>query len=418
MKFGLLSYKTTMNMGDDIWCYAASRFLPRIDYFIDRERTAEFESADGEPVAILMAGWFMWEKYSWPPARCLIPKFISFHYWIGENSLASPAKEQFITGLGADYLNAYGPIGCRDQFTVDLMRRNGVEAYFSGCVTLTLPNMPKIEAEEEYACLVDLDDDIERQARKELEGTGFAVITRTHKVDYYHGNADVSWDDRFRAVEALLMDYQNAKLVVTSRLHCALPCLAMGVPVLLVSRKENDDRMTPYRSWLHRVSPDDFLSGNTAYDFASPPPNPTDYLEARENLIREITAFADGMKDDTRPLEDLAKTKYTPLELYAWQSGAMRGVLHEWRAGTRERAEKTAAYKAKKAGEIEKLKEKNAALSAKNTELREKNAALKEKNEKLRETNTELRKALGSINPIWIIKRFLGNLYRRLRKPT
>ena len=38
MKYGLVIYKDTDNIGDDILSYAASRFLPQIDYIIDREQ--------------------------------------------------------------------------------------------------------------------------------------------------------------------------------------------------------------------------------------------------------------------------------------------------------------------------------------------------------------------------------------------
>jgi hypothetical protein len=35
--------------------------------------------------------------------------------------------------------------------------------------------------------------------------------------------------------EELLHKYAKAKLVITSRIHCALPCLAMGTPVIFVN---------------------------------------------------------------------------------------------------------------------------------------------------------------------------------------
>ncbi len=34
--------------------------------------------------------------------------------------------------------------------------------------------------------------------------------------------------------KALLQRYANAKLVITSRIHAALPCLGLGTPVILV----------------------------------------------------------------------------------------------------------------------------------------------------------------------------------------
>ena len=37
MKYGLVVYKETDNIGDDILSYSARRFLPSLDYIIDRE---------------------------------------------------------------------------------------------------------------------------------------------------------------------------------------------------------------------------------------------------------------------------------------------------------------------------------------------------------------------------------------------
>ena len=35
--------------------------------------------------------------------------------------------------------------------------------------------------------------------------------------------------------EDLLNKYARAKMVITSRIHCALPCLALGTPVIFVN---------------------------------------------------------------------------------------------------------------------------------------------------------------------------------------
>ena len=37
MNYGIMYYKSTDNIGDDIQTYTAVRFLPHIDYHIDRE---------------------------------------------------------------------------------------------------------------------------------------------------------------------------------------------------------------------------------------------------------------------------------------------------------------------------------------------------------------------------------------------
>ena len=42
MKYGLLYYKDTDNIGDDIQTYAQSLFLPSIDYIVDRDNIDSF----------------------------------------------------------------------------------------------------------------------------------------------------------------------------------------------------------------------------------------------------------------------------------------------------------------------------------------------------------------------------------------
>src|SRR5690606_16492447 len=42
-------------------------------------------------------------------------------------------------------------------------------------------------------------------------------------------------NEKFEMAENLLKKYAKAKLVITSRIHCALPCLALGTPVIFVN---------------------------------------------------------------------------------------------------------------------------------------------------------------------------------------
>jgi hypothetical protein len=87
----------------------------------------------------------------------------------------------------------------------------------------------------------------------------------------------------FRTSKAreLLRRYSAAKLVITSRLHCALPCLALGTPVVLLRRGvESDPRFDGLRE-LVRFHSDD--SHPVKIDWQNPDPNPDFYLRyARE----------------------------------------------------------------------------------------------------------------------------------------
>ena len=47
--------------------------------------------------------------------------------------------------------------------------------------------------------------------------------------------------------------YVNARLVITKNLHCALPCLAMNVPVVLVISKYDHDRFQGLSPFLNII---------------------------------------------------------------------------------------------------------------------------------------------------------------------
>lgn len=329
MNFGIIYNKSNMNVGDDIQAYATARFLPRVDYFIDRETIDTFQSDNGEPVAVIMNAWYMWHKWNWPPSKTIYPLMTGFHY--ADHELAnqwygSPLKFQFLSGVGGAYLNAYGPVGCRDLFTLERLRENGIAAYFSGCITLTLPNMPARADRGQYVCVVDVlkkgRDKIHELLDEKIEVREFSHLRERDET--------LSWDDRQAMVRELLTTYQNARCVVTRRLHCALPCLAMGVPVLLVRGSEDDTRFDPYYDWLHHATLDDFVSGNFDYDFLNPPANKDDYLPYRESLAKAAADFAAQAQAETRTVDALNKLGATEEEIIRWRHDVMKQALDLW----------------------------------------------------------------------------------------
>lgn len=332
MKYGVLMHKITMNLGDDIQAYASAQFLPQIDYIVDRENLDTFQSEGNEPVGVIMSAWWMWQKWNWPPAECIIPKMTSMH--INQYTIyrkASPIQNEWLQGIGGDYFRAYGPIGCRDEESLNYFRERDVEAYFSGCITLTLPKQKKTPDEGTYVCLVDLNPQLEAAARKWLEGTGLEVRVLTHHCDYRKSNA--SMEERFKVVEDTLTQYQNAKMVITRRLHVTLPCLAMETPVLAIvdmNDTGNTTRWAPYYKWVHSISENDFKDGKFDYDFNSPLPNKKDYLETRNKLIAEIQEFIDSTKTLNVPLCDLKKTRFSEEEARKWQFDLMHWTLDTW----------------------------------------------------------------------------------------
>ncbi len=329
MRFGILYNKSNMNIGDDIQAYATARFLPRVDCFIDRETIDSFRSEDGEPVAVIMNAWYMWHKWNWPPSKYIYPLMTGFHYadhQLANQWFGSPLKFEFLDGVGARWLNAYGPVGCRDLFTLRHLQERGINAYFSGCITLTLPQMPETEDKGQYVCVVD----VFKKGRDKLHSLLDGKIEVREISHLRERDETLSWEARQTMVKELLTVYQNARCVVTRRLHCALPCLAMGVPVLLVRGDEDDTRFEPYYDWLHYAPLDDFAEGKFDYDFLDPPPNKTDYLPYREALIKAAGEFAEQAEGETRSADELNRLDCTEEELIRWRHDVMKRSLDLW----------------------------------------------------------------------------------------
>ena len=51
-------------------------------------------------------------------------------------------------------------------------------------------------------------------------------------------------DDKMNCARTLLQTYAKAKFVVTSRIHCALPCLGLETPVIFVTSENLDTGKT------------------------------------------------------------------------------------------------------------------------------------------------------------------------------
>ncbi len=402
MKYGVLFNKNNMNIGDDIQAYATSRFLPSIDYFIDREHIDEFKTDDEKAVAVIMNAWYMWAKWNWPPSKYIYPHFVGFHYADHQlaHQIGTPVKFEFLDGLGKDYMNAYGPIGCRDKFTLNKLQEMGIDSYFIGCITLTLPKMPETKDKGTYICIVDVDK-VARDKLVKMLGDKIEIREFSHDRPR---QPDMSWDDRVKMIEERLTIYQNARCVISKRLHCVLPCLAMDVPVFLLKYLKDDIRFDPYYDLLHKASTAEFMADDYNYDFLNPPENKKAFIEIRDNIeksCREFIEYTKGLSDDPNVL---CKTTYTENELEKWRHDTMKKVLDIWLYDRRTLMEESRARKAqinvlnKQQKELNKtvkeLKENKKTLKEKNLQLKDKKSRLKDKVQNLENELKQTKKEL------------------------
>lgn len=287
MKYGIIVFDKTFNIGDDIQSYAAMKQLPQIDYYIEREKLNEFVSKNGEKVKTIMSGWFLHNRYCFPPSQYIDPLFISCHFSPLDDG--SGITHEYMQGYAAEYMKCYEPIGCRDKVTEELFTANQIKVYRSHCLTLTIPKLANIKKEKKIV-LTDVSEKIKEKVTSEYSSIG-KVKTATHFLDS-NKNSKLSYKERMNNVEKLLKEYQSAELVITTRLHCALPCLALGTPVLLIFDHKNQDvvnRIGDYRDLLDYCSEDEFLSYGLEKYFIKEAR--IDHLEIKKQLCRKIQSF-------------------------------------------------------------------------------------------------------------------------------
>jgi hypothetical protein len=212
IRFATLSY-SSINLGDDIQTVATLPFLNQPSHSFDRD-TLALQQSEYTYIILMNAWWAVDPKRAFPPPGCFLPVFIGFH-------LAQSSLWHFSETHCVAYLKTHAPIGCRDLYTMKTLQQWGVEAFFSGCLSTTFYKRDK-EVIHGKIILVDAaraDSLIPDSLKKE------AIIT-THR--YTRDPAT-----REKAVNDLLHLYRtSASMVITTRLHAALTCSAMGIPVV------------------------------------------------------------------------------------------------------------------------------------------------------------------------------------------
>lgn len=330
MKYGLFTYKHShnklINIGDYVQSLAAKQFLPRVDEYVERD---ELNSLKGDEIKIIMNGWYTHYPGNWPPSDVLNPLFVSFHL------NKSVSEEMMNNEAIVQYFKSKGPIGCRDYDSCEIMKKAGIDAYYSGCLTTTLNYKESIfetkPGRNNKIVLVDVlfKDDLRMRFKrnklyilrdllkgdivnlKKVKKYIDALIPNEHKEEistmtcYY--NANTSESQRFEQATNILKELASAKIVVTSRIHIALPCLALGTPVLFVfggqlTNLQEFRRLDGIIHLMNVLVEDDFdtsaehLKGISFYrknevDWNNPPKNPDHYVAIRNSLIKKCESF-------------------------------------------------------------------------------------------------------------------------------
>ena len=216
MKYGLLSVPWGHNIGDAVQSMLIHDMyrehgIDKVEY-LSVGHTGGYK---GQRLFLPMNACHVYggeqDAYKFMPSKDIDYLYLGFHLHGNLRSFGRRVR------LKSDY-----PIGCRDVPTRDFLRGLGYNAYFSGCISMTLPRREG----GDYRLVYVIDDD----AKKGLpfcDPVDLRVMTSLCLED------GMPWEKaEEKARERLNLLRDTAKLVLTSRLHVYLPCVAMGIPVI------------------------------------------------------------------------------------------------------------------------------------------------------------------------------------------
>lgn len=266
------------NLGDYVQTLATRRALAQVlpvkgfSYW-DRD-SLSFYKSDNQSVdraICVMQGWFS-HSLGFLPNKNIIPVWLGSHF--------DEATQKYLKEILVMNPNYFCPeVGCRDLYTLDFCRKFHVPSYLSRCLTLTFPRRTETD-EHEKNFLVDIPESWENLLPKQILDESVRVHQRWVKFEDEH------WSQSMERAEALLLEYKSkAKLVITTALHCAAPCVAMGIPVILIQEDslENVKRFSALKGILPYYTVQDLQNGKINFS-----PNPVDIEPLKIALLENL----------------------------------------------------------------------------------------------------------------------------------
>lgn len=265
--FLLFSYESHLlklnyiNLGDYIQTIATKNALQNIFsninfLFHDRDTLTSYYQKE-KIITVIMQGWFSHSKYFIPNNNTL-PVFVGTHFAPGIYNF----MQRFINFYPWFFKDKQ--IGCRDFETLRFCQTMGLDSYLSRCLTLTLPKRDEdIVGDTIY--FVGISKDMLAYIPDKLKNSAEHINQQEASFEV---DGSLDWKNLYRKTEGLLQTYKNkAKLIVTSALHCAAPCTAMGIPVVLIAKnQENINRFSAIKGIIPIYTYDDLISNRINFN--------------------------------------------------------------------------------------------------------------------------------------------------------
>jgi hypothetical protein len=138
------------------------------------------------------------------------------------------------------WLATQGLIGCRDPATAEALQAEGIAAEVTGCLTFSLPERPGPPTFDKGRVLVVVGEGTGALPPLALQAMPDELLARAEII--VQRRAMTRWpltardmEDNDRIAAHLLARYRaEAMLVVTPLHHVAAPCMAAGIPVVVI----------------------------------------------------------------------------------------------------------------------------------------------------------------------------------------
>ena len=228
------------NIGDVLQAVAVADHLPNPPLVLDREDLSA--AASHERLLLFANGWYMHDYSKFPPPQNLVPIYASVHF----SNAAILQKRENIA-----HFKKHGPIGARDRKTLFMLRASGIPSYYSGCFTVGLKARVGGTGERRLMVVDGVDHKLPDAAVEEI---GRRLGMRPHRISHDPVGTNLTFEEyatqSFVRAGELLRTYCSSEIVVTTKIHCALPCVAMGVPVVLIHPNPSEERLAPAAEFL------------------------------------------------------------------------------------------------------------------------------------------------------------------------
>ena len=299
--------KKVKNIGDYIQKIAITQYLNNTIYYIDREDLYKFEST--KEIKTIINGVYLWNPNHWPPSDNINPLFISIHifpfaeeklftnanieYWkkyapIGCRDLGT--LEMFKKHNIPAYFSACATLTLGDKYIFKGIRHGiyFVDPYiplplFKDGASLKKINITEIPST--FTFYLNNRKVIKLLAKKDFfslygpnwghshyRGLKLMFMKHYHAMQFYKLysqkfskelllNAQYithmyrlkqerkeNDQDLCNVAENLIKTYAHAKMVITSRIHAALPCLGIETPVIFILNSDMESDSFKFNS--------------------------------------------------------------------------------------------------------------------------------------------------------------------------